>query len=410
MKQNYYKAAFSQADITPNFPTELIGCYRKDSRASGVLHPLAAQVLLLENGKERFAVIGIDNLGLTVGLSNKLRQLVASALEITADKIMLNFSHTHSAPAPLSPLNGERYFQFLCSEVISCVQEAAGKLQPCFVSWAMGETEIAENRRKGCSVVDKRLAALQVVNAENNSPIAVLMRVSAHANVLMTQNTKISSDYFGLARQNLSNYFGCPVMLIQGAAGNLKPVGVDKIHGGTEKDIPHIVNTILKSAKKLRFAPKPVTKLKMYERDMTLYSAVPTEQEAREIVKQAGAEGKEWLLECESLRKQGIARQETHETMQFFFLNEVCVCGVPDEIFCEIALNAAQRAQTPNLLMNGYTNGCNGYLPHREEWEKGGYETLFSYLDYYKFHGHVMPFEKDTAEKLCDIAVEEYTK
>jgi hypothetical protein len=58
------------------------------------------------------------------------------------------------------------------------------------------------------------------------------------------------------------------------------------------------------------------------------------------------------------------------------------------------------------LFFNGYTNGCTGYLPHQEEWVKGGYETFDSYLMYYEFHGHVLPFRPDTAERLVAVVTE----
>jgi hypothetical protein len=68
-------------------------------------------------------------------------------------------------------------------------------------------------------------------------------------------------------------------------------------------------------------------------------------------------------------------------------------------------LEAANRTHNPLLFFNGYTDGCTGYLPHREEWEKGGYETLYSYLSYYAFHGHVLPFRIDTAERLVSAVI-----
>lgn len=239
-KTNICKAAFVQADITPDFPVELIGCYRADSKADGVLHKLYAQVLLFELGGERHCLIAVDSLGLTTALSQELRGLVAGELGGGTSHVMLNFSHTHSAPAPLSALNGQRYFKLLCGKVTGCVKKALGKLQPCLAGWAVGKTQIAENRRDGCSIVDERLGALQVVSAKEKKPIALLLRVSAHANVLMTGSNGISSDYFGVAREKISNHLGCPVMMMQGAAGNLKPTGVDKIVGGTVRDVERI--------------------------------------------------------------------------------------------------------------------------------------------------------------------------
>ena len=70
-----------------------------------------------------------------------------------------------------------------------------------------------------------------------------------------------------------------------------------------------------------------------------------------------------------------------------------------------LPLEAAQRAQTPLFFFSGYTNGCTGYLPTAAEWAKGGYETHYSYLIFYRFHGHVMPFEPGAARQLTDTAV-----
>ena len=405
------QAAFSQADITPNFQVELIGCGRPDSRSQGVLHPLCAQVLLFEFHQSRCCLITIDSLGLTTALADQLRAVAAGRLGTDASRVMLSFSHTHSAPAPLSQLNGERYFRLLCDRVGDCAARAAQSLRPCKAGWALTETEIGENRREGCTAVDRRLGALQIADAATGSPIALVLRVTAHANVLMQSNNRISSDYFGAAREKLSRYFRCPVMLAQGAAGDVKPAGVDKIRGGVPADVDRISDILLSSAKRLRFTLSGITELRMFSRKIDYRSAVPSEKEAEAIAEDAkrlcGADGARWLAECKRLREAGIMSQTQTGEVQFLVLNEGCLCGVAEEIFCEISLEAARRAHTPLLFLNGYTNGCTGYLPHAEEWAKGGYETLYSYLDYYPFHGHVMPFEQDTAERIVTLVLGE---
>ena len=232
-----YKAGFSQADITPDFPVELIGCYREDSRACGVHEPLYVQVLLFEQGERRHCLIAIDSLGLTTARSDRLREKAAQMLGIGPENIMLNFSHTHSAPAPLSPLNGETYLALLSERVLSCVKEARANLRPCLISWTLGEAGIGENRRDGCDILDNRLGALQIVDAGAEQPMALLLRVCAHANVLMSHSNKLSSDYIGLARKMIAADQGYPVMIVQGASGNLKPRGVHKIDGGNERVI-----------------------------------------------------------------------------------------------------------------------------------------------------------------------------
>lgn len=160
-KECYCKAAFSQVDITPDFQVELIGCYRLDSKSQGVLHSLYAQVLLFEFHSTYYCLIAIDSLGLTTALADELRSIVAEQLKSDISCVMLSFSHTHSAPAPLSPINGERYFRLMCSQIRKCVAIAIENLRPCKAGWAMADTEIGENRREGCTAVDRRLGALK---------------------------------------------------------------------------------------------------------------------------------------------------------------------------------------------------------------------------------------------------------
>lgn len=399
-----YKAAFSQIDITPAFETELIGCFRKDNRAKGVLSKLYAQVVLLKSDRDIFCLIAIDNLGLTVALGNALREAIAKQLKTTKAHIMLNFSHTHSAPCPASfALNGNQYFSFMMEQILRAVIVASETFVPCKIAWAMTDTGIGENRREDCDTVDSRLGALKIVEATTKKPLVVILRVTAHANVLMEQNNAIASDYFDLAREVLGEYFACPVMLMQGAAGNIKPVGVDKIRGGNVSDIKPIIEMLKCSARRLCFDLHDINDIQMLSKEITYICDVPTKALAVEIAEASKMDARNWLAECERLRTAGIKTQSQTREMQFLKIDQGCICGVPDEIFCEISLEASKLTNNPFVFLNGYTNACTGYLPTKEEWSKGGYETLYSYLIFYSFHGTVMPFRDDTAMQITDL-------
>ena len=402
------QVAFSQIDITPNFQVELIGCHREDNRSQGILHPLYAQILLFKHNGRTYCLITIDNLGLTTLLAEDLRLRVAKVLHTNSSFVMLNFSHTHSAPAPSSfALNGELYFNYMCEQILKCVKDSIANYTPCKVGWAVTYTSIGENRRDGCTDVDNRLGALKLVDSKNGNLIAIVLRITAHANVLMRDNCQISSDYFSIAREKLQNYFSCPVMLIQGAAGNIKPIGAHKIYGGKISNLDEIADILVDSASGLKFTLNDIKDIQMLTRKINYFSDVPTEVEAKRIadegLRTCGVDGGNWLKECERLRKAGVNVQTLQGEVQFFKINDGCFCGVPEEIFCEISIEVKEKTGNPLVFFNGYTNGCTGYLPHKDEWEKGGYETLYSYLSYYPFHGHVMPFRKDTAEQLIKL-------
>jgi hypothetical protein len=54
-----------------------------------------------------------------------------------------------------------------------------------------------------------------------------------------------------------------------------------------------------------------------------------------------------------------------------------------------------------HVFFGGYANGCDGYLPTAEEYDRGGYEVLHSYvLCCIIYHGAVMPLNRDTAAQL----------
>lgn len=401
-------AAFSQIDITPEFQTSLVGFDRPDSCSQGVRHRLYAQTILFQRKNESFCLITVDSLGLTVSLARIVRTKVSAILNTDISHVMLNFSHTHSAPEPTQyALNGEKYFDFLCEQIVQCVKKAKENISPCKVSWALTEADIAENRRDGCIVTDNRLRALMVSDANSSKPIVMIMRIAAHANVL--KNSMITSDFIGVAREKLQRFFGYPVMILQGAAGNLKPLGVPKVGGGTLDDIYRVSDILLSTTQKLQFTLQDVHDIRMFSREMTFIADVPAKEEADSIAASASwADATDWLYSCEELRNRGQKTQEITAEINFFVLNQGCICGVADEIFCELALDVKNRTGNPLFFLNGYTNGCTGYLPSCIEWYKGGYEVLYSNFIYHKYHGHVMPYRAETADQIVDLVVNEW--
>ncbi len=149
---------YGEADITPDNPVELVGFYRPDNRSKGVLHPLKLQTMVWRCGEGLFCLISIDSLGFTVELSNVLRDRVAGLLGVEREKVMLCFSHTHSAPnAAMEPL----YFDDVCVKSERAVKEAQRNQSPVLAAWGVGENKIGLNRRNDPDSLDSRLGILK---------------------------------------------------------------------------------------------------------------------------------------------------------------------------------------------------------------------------------------------------------
>lgn len=101
----------------------------------------------------------------------------------------------------------------------------------------------------------------------------------------------------------------------------------------------------------------------------------------------------------------GYAQAETVE-VQCFSLGSGCLCGVANEIMCEFALRVSAQLKSDLFYFGGFTNGCTGYFPTEEEFDKGGYEVYWSMLIYYIYHGRVFPLRRDSASELIRFAAE----
>jgi len=155
--------------------------------------------------------------------------------------------------------------------------------------------------------------------------------------------------------------------------------------------------------------PKPVYRISMFSVKSSFYAEVPELKRAEEIAAEAWEmgriDGKGWLMEVERLRNKGEKKQSAEIEIQFFAINDGCLCGVPNEVMSDIAVKIWKKSNNPMLFFNGYTNGCSSYLPTAAEYDKGGFEVLWSNLLYYQYHGRVMPLNRDTANRLEDEVV-----
>lgn len=412
------KLGYAEIDITPNEPMALIGFYRPDNVSRGVMKPLLAQVSVWES-EELCCLICIDSIGFAKYLSDRLRANISKILNVSTDKVMLCFSHCHSAPDADSMKD---YYEMVCRKIESATRCALSDMQPVLVGWTNVEAEIGVNRRAGNGNIDKRVGILKV-SGLNNDMRLLLIRVMAHCNVLKRDNYNISPDYFGSIRELLQDKYNCHIMVIQGAAGNIAPKYFNSELTPIDADGPQYVRSITaledmadaiyeKMAEKINVIDMAEDlSAKMYSRNISLNANVPSYEEAEHIAEEAkqycGIDGSEWLQEVSRLHNEGIRYQEENCEIQYFCIGQWCLCGMPYELMVEFALEPMKVLEDEYFYVNGYTNGCLSYFPTEEEFELGGYEVYWSLLIYYKYFNRVFPFEKESASKLIDCIVQE---
>ena len=419
MKNKTLVLGFAETDITPSTSIETVGFGREDQMSCGNLHTLSAQVTEWQLDKERCCVVAIDHIGFSKQHANALRDEIGKVLCIPREKIMLCFSHCHSAPnESASP----EYYRFLCDRVKDAAAKALQDMVPVNAIWGNAYTDIGLNRRKGCDALDKRIGILKICDFGSGELKLLLLRLTAHNNVLKADNYLISPDYFGAVRDTLSNEFGCPIIVTQGAAGNVAPRyfksainppdAADERFIRSDTALKDMAKTVLHDVKPVvaSLCPQKIDHLAMYSRQITLTADVPSYPRAMEIADEArqycGTDGTGWLNQVQCLLQNGIHQQIENVEVQYFSLGDGCLCGVANEVMVEFALRVSELLHDDSFYFGGYTNGCTGYFPTEKEFDKGGYEVYWSMLIYYVYHGRVFPLRRDSASELIRFVAE----
>lgn len=422
-ERNTISVGFARRDITPDKSLETVGFGRPDEHSRGVLSPLFTEAAVFCSQNETCALITIDHIGFLKAHADDLREKVGTILGTGKEKVMLCFSHTHSAPNDSLCTD---WLEDVNNKTCECVKEALKNLKPCDGAFINAKADIGINRRKGAKALDRRIGVVKLCENGSSEPSLLILRLSAHANCLKGDNYLISSDYFGAVRDKLSAEFHCPVMLTQGASGNIAPRffnsaltppdACDERFVRSENALNEMADRVLNAVKdSLSTAPtKPLKSLSMYNKFITLYADVPTQKRAKEVADEAekycGIDPTGWLGEVKRLNDEGTKEQADMTEVQYFSLGDATFCGVANEIMCEFALKSAEKLNDEYFYFGGYTNGCTGYFPTEEEFDLGGFEVYWSMLIYYIYHGRVFPLRRDSATELINFAADNAPK
>src|SRR5688572_18401993 len=102
--QHAWKAGAARVRITPAKPVWLTGFGARTTPSTGTLHDLYAKALALEDSSGRRAVLVTgDLLGFPATVAEAICKEAERRYQLPRDRILLNASHTHGAPALASP-------------------------------------------------------------------------------------------------------------------------------------------------------------------------------------------------------------------------------------------------------------------------------------------------------------------
>lgn len=416
------KVGVYKVDITPPVGIDFVG-YHRETGINNIEERIYGTVFVFEKDELKTVFISIDNIGMLVEDTNMIRERVASRLHVPFERITVVYTHTHSGPETVGdhPLV-KSYKTILVNNVVHGAVTANKNLKRCEVGWSVTTGDIGVNRRERTSdgkakmgtnidgVVDKRIGMLAIRDAETKELSGVLVFCTAHPNVLKGDSDELSADYPGMTREILEQIVNGPVIIVQGAAGNVNA----KYRGSREalKQMAYILSghvlTMLPTVTYI-----PIVKLRTVSSMMQMkLKDIPECDEIRSMArlaeKQWGVNTDEWLTIVLEKYRQGIRRLSIDLEVQLFQVNDGMFSGLPMEPFSETALEVKENLQNELAFFGGYTNGYIGYLPTKEEFSYGGYEVELSPVVYGPVTNLLMPPEENTAELVVKRVMELY--
>ncbi|OHX33266.1 neutral/alkaline non-lysosomal ceramidase N-terminal domain-containing protein [Bacillus mycoides] len=416
------KIGVCKVDITPPVGIDFVGYYR-ETGINNIEERIYGTIFVFETDEMKTVFISIDNIGMIVDDTNIIRERVASELHVPVERITVVYIHTHSGPETVGddPLV-QSYKTILVNNVVQGAVTANNNLKLCEVGWGVTTGDIGVNRRERTSdgkakmgtniegIVDKRIGVLTMRNAETKELVGIVVFCTAHPNVLKGDSDVLSADYPGMTREILEKILNCPVIIVQGATGNVNA----KYRGSQEalKQMAYVLSghvlTILPTV-----TYSPIVNLRTISTTMQMkLKDIPEIEEIKRMAqlaeKQWGVNTDEWLTIVLEKYKQDVRQLSVDLEIQLFQINDGIFSGIPMEPFSETALEMKESLQNERAFFGGYTNGYIGYLPSKEEYVYGGYEVELNPVVYGPVTRLLMPPEENTADLIMQRVMELY--
>ena len=225
-------------EITPPIGTPSAGYTdRKGAGMKGVLDPLLATALFIDNETKQVIFCSVDHLGFTYEMVQKITKIVHEKPSLAYADIFIGSSHTHSGGGSYLniPFLGEalagpynpQIEQFYIEKTAEAILKASAKPVQAKIGIGYGVAEKISHYR-GLWPVDitplPDITVLKIV-AMDDTPLAVFFNYPLHPTILNSDNRFFSADFVGEAREELKSLLGKSIapLFFNGAQAEILP-------------------------------------------------------------------------------------------------------------------------------------------------------------------------------------------
>lgn len=413
------RAGFAETDITPPLGTHKIG-WIIDIVIEEVADPLSARIAVIESGADRVAFVQLDTLCIRWTQTDDIRRRVHDRYGFPGANIMVSATHNHAGPAVAAAGNVSRddaYIETVVGKIVDCFGRALDNMQPAEIGFAsLPEWNISHNRRvvmrDGTASTHGPFRYPEALYVEGpiDPEVAVVAARGKGGNLLGAMvnfachptdhgGDTIASGGFPAALAREMQGRGCPVTLfLNGAAGNICS---GDPYRGIELSLEQMGRALADDASSALRGMSFADDLALGARSRTiqLHYRKVTQQEIAGTVRgaQRFVDPAAYDRAMPGLLKRIEERKTQPAEVQVLSLGDLAFIGIPAEYFAQLGLRIKEEAHPVHALVVSCANGMVGYVPHREAFRRGGYETTFT-------QGACLAPE--AGDMLADVAIE----
>ena len=414
------RAGAARIDITPEGPVWMSGYAARNKPSEGVLMPLWAKALALEDARgNRAVIVTTDLIGLPMELTDLVAARAVEKYKLDRASLVFNASHTHTGPVVrgnLSVMESQQpphrealaaYRQTLQQKLLDVIGAALADLAPAELAFAHGEARFGVNRRQftpaGVVIgvnpdgpVDPRVPVLRVTSPSGKVR-ALLFGYACHNTTLTAEFYQLSGDYAGFAQAELEKEFpGAVALFVQLCGGDQNPNPRSKLeyaeqHGRTlAAEVARVARTAMSPAggriraayqlAALPFAPHTREQFEQELKDANVFR----QRRAR------------LMLQLYDERRE--PRQLRYPVQAVRLERGFTLIALGGEVVVDYALWAYRTWPQEPLMVAGYSNDVACYIPSARILREGGYEAVDSMI----YYGQPGPFTEEVEARIQD--------
>jgi hypothetical protein len=327
---------------------------------------LFARAMVFQQGKTRFAIVNVDNLGWTSVLGNKSRALIKG---IAPENVLIGATHTHSAPDAYGfpDMTGKsnvdlKYLDWCVQQIADAVNEATSNLQPASLKVAMDEAngKIAYNYYAP-ALYDPRCGVIQAIattGPKAGKAIATLVNYAVHPEVLGSERGILSPDLCGPLYQRIESTIGGVALFMNGAQGGMVTADT-RLEYGKEGQGQKEANTweeCIRIGELLADeAMRIVAKAPVLDKPL-LYCT------SREIEFPIDSEMMRYILTHSPLKYEGKKENFISTRLNLLNIGPAQILTVPGEALPNVGYYVKRNMATKMPFLFGLTNDAFGYM------------------------------------------------